>query len=238
MSNRKFSPCFTPEQVGERLRTIRKRLDLTQKEFAEALMIDIKSYSKYETGVTYPKVETLSRIAEMAGISVDFLIGRTNDSTQLYSQLDMLGLSEKAAEQLRMISENPNRYYRESLNLILENDDIRVVLDFVAHAISCLFCGFWYEDATGLQVEINRDDIYRKDAIAVKQLESKGFQVYSPRKSAEIDIMLATDVFKNILQTTFTKAPSNGACEDYEEKIWELLSRLPSVFEGIKDANH
>lgn len=224
MSNRKFSPCFTPEQVGERLRTIRKRLDLTQKGFAEALMIDIKSYSKYETGVTYPKVETLSRIAEMAGISVDYLIGRTNDSTQLYSQLDMLGLSEKAAEQLKALNASKDTYLTKSLNLILEAENLGYLLGHVAAAIEYLFRDFCsLERELYGAIYIGKDEDHKLRDECIDFLNSDGFAVLPPALAAEFSLELATEAFREILKSSITKPSYEG---DFNTAIEPLFKKF------------
>lgn len=56
----------------------RKRQNLTQEELAEKLNISQKSISKYETGVRKPSFDTLTAMAKLFGVSVDYLLGNSN----------------------------------------------------------------------------------------------------------------------------------------------------------------
>ena len=47
----------------------------TQKEVALELKIDRSQIASYETGRTQPDIETLGKLADFYGVSVDWLIG-------------------------------------------------------------------------------------------------------------------------------------------------------------------
>ena len=59
----------------EQLRILRKREKMTQAEVAAKLGVDRSTYAKYETGQSEPNFEIAQLLAEMFGVSVDFLIG-------------------------------------------------------------------------------------------------------------------------------------------------------------------
>ena len=60
---------------GEHLRFLRSaHTEKSQTEVARLLFIDRSTYSKYELGQTEPSIETLKRISEIFGISVDCLV--------------------------------------------------------------------------------------------------------------------------------------------------------------------
>lgn len=61
---------------GTRLKELRIQNFLTQKEVASYLYITRASYAKYETGQRFPDARTLCRIADLYGVSVDYLLGR------------------------------------------------------------------------------------------------------------------------------------------------------------------
>ena len=64
-----------------RLRELREDNDITQKMLAEYLHIRQNTYSQYEVGrLNYP-VEALIKLADLYGVSVDYLLGRTNVKT-------------------------------------------------------------------------------------------------------------------------------------------------------------
>jgi transcriptional regulator with XRE-family HTH domain len=61
--------------LGEQLRYLRDKRDLTRKEVAQKLQIIYGTYSKYESGEREPDYETLKRIAAFFEVSVDNLVG-------------------------------------------------------------------------------------------------------------------------------------------------------------------
>lgn len=69
---------------GNRLRQLRKAKGLTQAELAKLLSIGESTISFYESGKRQPDYETLIRIADLFNVSVDYLLGRTDDTTDIY----------------------------------------------------------------------------------------------------------------------------------------------------------
>jgi len=67
---------------GQRLRYLRESKKMTQKELAKALNSSESTIGMYERGEREPNFETVGKIASYFGVSVDFLLGHTNDSTQ------------------------------------------------------------------------------------------------------------------------------------------------------------
>lgn len=63
------------EKFHEKLKILRKKRGLTQKEFAEMLGISQKSYSHWETGKNEPNYENLSMLACIFNVSIDYLLG-------------------------------------------------------------------------------------------------------------------------------------------------------------------
>lgn len=61
-----------------RIRDLREDRDLKQKEVAEYLRIHQTTYSDYELGKLNVPVAVLHKLADYYGVSVDYLIGRTN----------------------------------------------------------------------------------------------------------------------------------------------------------------
>lgn len=64
-----------------RIRDIREDADLTQKAVASALLCDQSLYSKYERGERPLPLELADRLADFYGVSVDYLLGRTDIKT-------------------------------------------------------------------------------------------------------------------------------------------------------------
>lgn len=62
--------------LGARLRALRQQRGLTQSEMAKKLSVDRTTYTKYENGRVSPDHQALVCIAELHGVTVDFLLGR------------------------------------------------------------------------------------------------------------------------------------------------------------------
>ena len=61
-----------------RIRDLREDNDLTQKQIAEILICDQSLYSKYERGERPLPLECACKLADFYGVSVDYLLRRTN----------------------------------------------------------------------------------------------------------------------------------------------------------------
>lgn len=59
-----------------RLKQVRIEHNVSQKELAHILGIGASSLSQYETGKREPDFQTLSKLADYFGVSVDYLLGR------------------------------------------------------------------------------------------------------------------------------------------------------------------
>ena len=62
-----------------RLRNERESLGLKQKEMADKLNIPANTYNGYETGKRSPSLEVTKEIADFLEVSVDYLLGRTDE---------------------------------------------------------------------------------------------------------------------------------------------------------------
>lgn len=64
-----------------RLKDIRKEQGLLQKDLAAHLGITQQAYANYESGKREPDYDTLAKLADIFNVSVDYLLGRTDDPT-------------------------------------------------------------------------------------------------------------------------------------------------------------
>ena len=62
-----------------RLRDLREDRDLKQKEMAELLKVHQTTYSDYELGRVNIPTATLHLLADYYNVSIDYLLGRTNE---------------------------------------------------------------------------------------------------------------------------------------------------------------
>lgn len=64
--------------LPERMKDLRKSRALKQEEVAELSGIGYMSYRRYETGRREPTASILWKLADFYGVSVDYLIGRSD----------------------------------------------------------------------------------------------------------------------------------------------------------------
>ena len=63
----------------DRLKLLRENKKISSKEFADALNVDTATISNWEAGRRFPKNEVLLEIADYFNVSLDYLLGRTDD---------------------------------------------------------------------------------------------------------------------------------------------------------------
>ena len=62
-----------------RIRDLREDRDLTQKQMGEILMCSQRVYSNYERGELDIPTEILVKLADFHGVSVDYILNRTDE---------------------------------------------------------------------------------------------------------------------------------------------------------------
>ena len=67
----------TRNKLPERLLSLRKEANLTQKELADKLQLNSVTYLYYEKGQREPPIDLLITFAEFYSVTVDYLIGKT-----------------------------------------------------------------------------------------------------------------------------------------------------------------
>lgn len=93
----------------------------TQEMLAEVTGKTRQTISQYVNGISEPGYDTLIRIADHFDVSIDYLLGRTNDRRKAPSMYDQIGLSEKSISMLKLVHEaksNPSKF--EELMLFMD----------------------------------------------------------------------------------------------------------------------
>ncbi|MGB9662829.1 MAG: helix-turn-helix domain-containing protein [Moorellaceae bacterium] len=67
------------EKFAARLRELRKQAGLTQEELGERLGFKPTTVSSWELAYRVPELVSVYRLAEFFGVSIDYLLGRTDD---------------------------------------------------------------------------------------------------------------------------------------------------------------
>ena len=73
--------------IGENIKNLRKRKEVTQEELAEHLGISFQSISKWERGDGFPDITMLPDLADFFDISIDELIGADRISGGIFSDI-------------------------------------------------------------------------------------------------------------------------------------------------------
>lgn len=91
-------------EFSERLKKLRKDSGFTQVDVAEKLGISQPAYASWERGVKKPTQENLVKIAQILNVSVDYLVGNSQetldelDNIELLFRMNSKGLSEEEKE--------------------------------------------------------------------------------------------------------------------------------------------
>ncbi len=81
--------------LGEKVRFLRKKSNLTQSQLAEIIGVTKSMVSSYETSIRLPSYDVLIKLAYTFKVTTDYLLGIDKRDT-----IDMLGLSEKQKQAL------------------------------------------------------------------------------------------------------------------------------------------
>lgn len=118
--------------IGTRLKELRVKNNLTQRELADKIGVSPQSYGYYENGINKPDPERLVKLADFFQVSTDYLLGREDDLGVIHvypqtDKLDTLNADEQkiidamrknpplnATEWIERYSELP-RYMQESI---------------------------------------------------------------------------------------------------------------------------
>lgn len=64
---------------SERIKELRRKRGMTQEVLGKILGVRQDAISTYENGKNYPEVRNLLVLADFFGVSLDYLLGRTDD---------------------------------------------------------------------------------------------------------------------------------------------------------------
>lgn len=65
--------------IAKRIKELRTRVGISQETLAKQLGVSVASVASYEIGRVTPSIEVLVKLADLFGVSTDYLLGRTND---------------------------------------------------------------------------------------------------------------------------------------------------------------
>ena len=123
--------------LSKKLKLLRKEFNLSQTEFALKLNLSKGAVGMYETDKREPDFDTLIRIADYFGVTLDYLLGRTEERTTdktpkftvISNKTDFeLSKEEKALILTLRRSNNAKAYIRAMITMLGETKSVDEIL--------------------------------------------------------------------------------------------------------------
>jgi len=106
---------------GKRLRDLREKNNLQQKELAKELNVLEATVSMWETGKRIPYSDMLIKIANYFKVSIDYLLGNEHNSKKQEEQLNEQEVLKKALQKVGFMEKNED----------LSNEELNKLMKFV-----------------------------------------------------------------------------------------------------------
>ena len=107
--------------LGDRIKLCRKKMKLTQIELAEMLNVSQGSVTSWETEVRKPDIEMISKLADVFGVTTDYLLGRDSKSS-IDPQPDAIAAHTDQAMTPELRAEI-DKYVQQALHKYMPKDD-------------------------------------------------------------------------------------------------------------------
>ena len=101
------------DTIGGRIKLLRKKAGLTQEQLAKKLQIAKSTLGMYEIDKNEPNSEMLNKLADFFGVNVDYILGRTDSTTQNSPRSGLAFIDGGVGE----LDEEEMDYLKESLEL-------------------------------------------------------------------------------------------------------------------------
>ena len=120
---------YLPGDVRDRISDLSNEYGISQNEIARRIGMSEGTFSRFMSGFTGKlSYKYVIKIAELFGVSTDFLLGVVNNPTRINYDATKLGLTVEAAK--RLYHEDVNA---EVVNLLLTNDEFAQVTFLIKH---------------------------------------------------------------------------------------------------------
>jgi Predicted transcriptional regulators len=119
-------------EFSKRLTDLRTKCGLSQNRLAEMLFISGQAISKWETGSSLPYIELLIPLAQILGVSVDYLIG--NDISVIAESLTSYDTTDENITLLTAMSDTLSREYLYKTAKYIEHDKLKYTMSLTLTA--------------------------------------------------------------------------------------------------------
>ena len=110
-----------------RLKQLRNEKELTQQDLADVLSVGRATIAGYETKGKQPDYEKLTIIADYFNVTIDYLLGKTDNPTTVVIE------HEKLPKELREIGVEYLVIAKEMADKEIPPEDVRKILDVLAN---------------------------------------------------------------------------------------------------------
>lgn len=118
------------ETFGKRLRALREQRGLRQEDIGKVINVGKSAVSQWESGARIPDLETVNRLSSYFGVSVDYLLGRT-DSREA-PQYDKIKTSaDEVTELLETLHKRPEMKMLFSITKNATKEDIEKAVKII-----------------------------------------------------------------------------------------------------------
>ena len=117
--------------IGEKLKELRTKKNLTLKQMGEILGVSHMTYQRYEKNDTDVSTEMLSKLADFYGVTTDYLLGReppTNPLAQLGITIHDIS-DDEFIRRYRNLSEDGRKLFLNVMRMLTEGTVIDVEND-------------------------------------------------------------------------------------------------------------
>lgn len=104
--------------LGPRIATLRKAAGISQSELAQMLKISPSAVGMYEQGRREPALDILVAMAEIFGVSIDFLVTGKAGNTEEEDRLTKILLERVNAADLKLADRRARPFSREELAVL------------------------------------------------------------------------------------------------------------------------
>ena len=124
--------------LGQKIKEIRKRFNLSQEQLAETLNVSRQAITKWESDVGIPDVENLQELSKRFGVTVDYLLSDSNEMPILImkKEIDKVKYKNKLTAYFNILKDEFSKEY-EVYTLIREKNMTKLesVLDLLSYGI-------------------------------------------------------------------------------------------------------
>lgn len=116
--------------IGKRIKELREKNNMTQKDLSKIIGVTDRSIGYYESGQRVPPPDILDKLAEFFSVSVDYIMGRTDNSNFKDSSIGAAKTGKRSdAKELQSLEE----YIEQAKSLmfygeIVDENDKKAIL--------------------------------------------------------------------------------------------------------------